>query len=296
MAPRDVGLALLVVLAWGLNFTAIVWSVAEVPPLLLTALRYLLAAVPAIFFIRPPKVKLPILITYGLCVGVLQFGFLFPAVKLGMPAGLASVVMQCQAFFTMGLAILFLRERPSPVQLAGVGVALLGISAIAAERLEGASLLPLLMTLAAALAWGASNIVAKKAGKVDMLAMVVWGSLVPPLPMLGLSFLLEGPGAMGAVLDGVSPLVFGSTLFIAYGSTLLGYGIWNVLLGRYPAGVVAPFSLLVPIVGIGASMVLLGEPFSALEAVGSTLVFAGLLLNVFGPRLRAHFGAKVLVS
>ena len=283
MTSRDIALALLVVVIWGLNFIAIKWGVDESPPFLLTSLRYLGCAVPAVFFIRRPAVGWPILVAYGFFVGVLQFSLLFTAIQLGMPAGLASLVMQMQVFFTMGLAILFLGERPKPVQLGGAALALLGLAAIGGERIGGAVLVPLVMTLAAALFWGLSNIVTKKAGKVDMLAFVVWGALVPPLPMLLLSVVFEGRQALQNLAT-ISPGAFGSVLFIAYGSTLIGYGIWAILLGRYPASTVAPFSLLVPIVGFAAAALILGETVTKLEILGSVLIFAGLLLNVLGPR------------
>lgn len=286
MPLRDLALALGVVFIWGLNFVAIKWGVAEIPPFLLTALRYLGCALPAVFFIRKPQLGWPVLIAYGFSVGVLQFGFLFTAMRLGMPAGLASLVMQMQVFFTMALAMLFLGERPGLPQLAGAAIALVGLGTIGAEHLGGAVLLPLLLTLVAALFWGISNIVTKRAGKVDMFGFVIWGSLVPPLPMLTLSLIFEGPQALVA-LASVSPQAIFSVLFIAYGSTLLGYGAWAVLLGRHPASLVAPFSLLVPVVGFAAAFALLGEQVSPLEIAGSLLIFLGLMLNVFGPRLLA---------
>jgi len=285
MSARDILLALFVVVVWGLNFVAIKWGVEEMPPLLLTALRYLAAALPAVFLVKPPKVALPVLLVYGLAVGVLQFGLLFSAVHLGMPAGLSSLVMQVQAFFTIALAMLFLGERPGMPQLAGAFIAFAGIGVIALERLEGAALVPLLMTVGAAFFWGVSNIATKKAGKIDMFAFVVWGSLVPPLPLVALSLLLEGPDAMLAGLTHMSLRTVGSIAFLGYCATLMGYGLWSYLLGRYPASVVAPFSLLVPIVGMASAVAILGEPLSLIEVAGSGLVFAGLLLNVFGPRM-----------
>ncbi|MCS6760349.1 MAG: EamA family transporter [Candidatus Devosia euplotis] len=233
---------------------------------------------------RRPKVSWGLLIAYGMSVGVLQFSFLFSAIGLGMPAGLASMVMQMQVFFTLGLAALLLGERPTPLRLAGAGIALLGLCTIGTEHIGGAVLVPLLMTLLAAFFWSVSNIVTKRAGnQVDMFAFVIWGSLIPPLPMLALSLLLEGPGPLLA-LPFISPQAIFSVLFIAYGSTLLGHGGWAILLGRYPAGLVAPFALLVPVV----DFVFLGETVSPLEQAGSLLIFAGLLFNVFGLRLLAR--------
>ncbi len=285
MSPRDLILALFVVTVWGVNFVAIRWGVDEVAPLLMTALRYACAALPAVFVIRRPAVSWRVLIAYGFAIGVAQFGLLFVSIKLGMPAGLSSLVMQLQAFFTIGLAVAFLGERPKPVQWLGAAIAFAGIGAIAFERLEGAALLPLLMTIAAAFFWGVGNIVTKQAGKIDMLGFVVWSSLVPPIPLLALSLLIEGPGAIPEAAANLTWLGGGSLLFIAYAATLFGYGTWSMLLSRYPAGLVAPFSLLVPIAGIGSAALLLGETISGIEIAGSLMVFAGLLVNVFGPKL-----------
>lgn len=284
MSVRHILLALLVVVLLGLSFIAIRWGVDELPPLTLTALRYLAAAVPAVVFVRRPQVRLPILLGYGLAIGVGQFGLLFVAIKLGMPAGLSSLVIQLQVFFTIFLAFYLFGERPKPVQVAGALVAFAGIGVIGLARLDGAALLPLLLTIVAAVCWGLGNMASKAAGRIDMLGFVVWSSLVPPIPLLAGSYLLDGPAAFTAILD-MSPRAIGSVAFMAWGATLLGFGLWAMLLSRYPANLVAPFALLIPVAGIGSAALLLGETVSGLEIAGSALVFAGLLLNVFGPRL-----------
>lgn len=288
MTPRDTFLTLAVIVVWGVNFMAIKWGVAEVPPLLLTALRYVVAAVPAIFFVRWPKVGLGILIAYGLAIGVGQFGFLFSAIHLGMPAGLASLVLQLQSFFTIGLAVAFLGERPKSAQLVGAAIALIGICLIAVEKLEGTGFWPLIMTICAAMGWAVSNLIVKKLGKVDMLGFVVWSSLVPILPLLLLSLVIEGPGAIPYGVSHITWLGIGSILFVGWVSTDFGYGAWSWLLGRYPASTVAPFTLLVPVVGLTSGQLVLGEAMSGLDWAGSLLVFIGLLVNVFAPRLLAR--------
>jgi O-acetylserine/cysteine efflux transporter len=287
LSPRDLTLALLVVIIWGVNFVAIKWGLAETSPFMLTALRYIGCAVPAVFFIKPPKVSLKLLIAYGLTVGVLQFSFLFTAIQLGMPAGLASLVMQMQAFFSIGLAMVLLKERPGLYQMLGALVAIIGLAAIGTEQFAEAALVPLFLTLAAAFFWGLSNIVTKQAGKVDMLAFVIWGSLVPPIPMLLLSWFFEGPTAFTALTE-LSWRGIGSIAFIAYGSTLFGYGMWAGLLSRHPASVIVPFPLLVPVVGFASALIFLGESVSMLEVLGSALILLGMVVNVFGPRLRAR--------
>ena len=201
MSTRDVALTLAVIVIWGVNFMAIKWGVAEVPPLLLTALRYVVAAVPAIFFVRRPTVRLSILVAYGLAIGVGQFGLLFSAIHLGMPAGLASLVLQLQSFFTIGLAVAFLGERPKGAQLFGALVALVGIGGIIAvrEAFEGAALWPFGddgLRGGGMLEGVASTSLVKKAGRIDMLGFVVWSSLAPPIPLYLLSLIFEGPGAV----------------------------------------------------------------------------------------------------
>jgi len=291
---RDVLLALLVVIIWGINFVFIRWGVQEVPPLFLTGLRYVAAALPAVFFVRRPAVSLPILIGYGLAIGVAQFGLLFMAISLGMPSGLASLVMQLQAFFTFALAFLFLGERINRFQLLGAVIAFTGIAVIALERLELHVLLPLLMCVLAAFFWGVANVATKKAGRIDMFGFVVWASLVPPIPLFALSLLIEGPGAIGQGLTHMSGLGFASIAFNGYAATLMGFGLWSYLLSRYPASTIAPFSLLVPVAGMISAALLLGEGITGLEVAGSVLVFVGLLVNVFGPRALARFRPAVL--
>ncbi|MEO8759231.1 MAG: EamA family transporter [Devosia sp.] len=288
MPIRDIFLALAVAVVWGVNFVFIRWGVNEVPPLLLTALRYVVAAVPAVFLVKRPKVAIGILVGYGIAVGVGQFGLLFTAIKFGMPAGLASVVIQLQVFFTIGLAVLFLGERPSGAQLLGALVAFAGIGIIAIERMGGAAFWPFLMTIAAAACWGVANLLTKKAGRIDMLGFVVWSSLAPPIPLYVLSLIFEGPGAVPLALSQITYVGVGSLLFIGWVSTVFGYGGWSVLLGRYPASTVAPFALLVPVAGIAGATLILGERITSIEIFGSGLVFVGLLLNVFGPRLFAR--------
>ena len=175
-------LALMVVAIWGFNFVVIALGLADVPPLFLTALRFLLAALPAVFFIERPKVPWRLFVGFGLIFGVVKFGLLFVGMKAGMPAGLSSIVLQMQAFFTIGFAFLLLGERPVPIQYLGAGLAVVGIAAIGATRWQGATFLPFALVITSAACWGIANILIKKAGRIDMLGFIVWTSLVPIVP------------------------------------------------------------------------------------------------------------------
>lgn len=286
MSFRDVLLALVVVAIWGFNFVVIKVGVADVPPLLLTGLRFLFAALPAVFFVRRPACAWHWVVAFGLILGVVKFGLLFVGMKAGMPAGLSSIVLQMQAFFTMGLAFVFLGEKPAAIQILGAVIAALGIAVIASARAGGgAALGPFLMVLAAAACWGLANIVTKKAGRIDMLGFVVWASLVAPLPLFALSLAFEGWPAIVAALAHPTPIAVGAVAYLAWPTTVLGFGIWSNLMSRHAAATVAPFSLLVPVFGMSSAWLVLGEPIGGREAIGAALVVAGLVVNVFGPRL-----------
>ena len=292
MPPRHILLALAIATVLGVSFVAIHLGLEDAPPLLLTALRYLAAAIPAVFFIRRPAADWRLVVGYGLAIGVGQFGLLFTAIHLGMPAGLASLVVQLQVFFTMVLALLFFAEHPRRWQVAGALIAFAGIGVIALERLEGTALLPLLLTIGAALCWGFGNMASKKLGRVDMLGLVVWSSLVPPIPLLAGSFLLDGPDVIVAALSSFSWRGFGAVAFMAWGATLFGFSMWARLLSLYPASQVAPFALFIPVAGIASAALVLGEQVSPIEIIGSALVFAGLVVNVFWPRLVARWQGR----
>jgi len=117
-----------------------------------------------------------------------------------------------------------------------------------------------------------------------MLGLVVWSSLVPPLPLALLSYAVEGgPAAVDAVIH-MDALRWGCVLLLSYGATLFGYVTWNRLLHRYPTPLVSPFGLLIPVSGLVSGAVFVGERLSVLQLAGAVLVLAGLAVNVYGGR------------
>lgn len=296
MAPKDLLLALVVIIVWGMNFVVIKIGLDDIPPMLLGGLRFTLAAFPAILFIKRPQIPLRWLLAYGATISLGQFAFLFSAMKVGMPAGLASLVLQSQAFFTLFFAALFLGERLRATNLIGLLIAAGGLLLIGMQGDRSMTLAGFLLTICAASMWALGNIVTRKVGKVNLVGLVVWGSLIPPIPFFALSWLMEGPQVIESALRGIG---LSSTLvlvYLAFGATILGYSLWSRLLSRYPANTVAPFSLLVPVVGLTSAALLLGEHLGVLQAVGALLVMLGLMINVGGGwvvgRLRSAFGGS----
>ncbi|WP_172145316.1 MULTISPECIES: EamA family transporter [Pseudomonas] len=282
MSPKDLLLALVVIIVWGLNFVVIKVGLHDMPPMLLGALRFMLAAFPAILFVKRPQIPLRWLLLYGLTISLGQFAFLFYAMSVGMPAGLASLVLQSQAFFTLLFAALFLGERLRMTNLFGLLVAAAGLLLIGLQGDRLMTMAGFALTIGAASMWALGNIVTRKLGKVNLVGLVVWGSLVPPLPFLALSWLLEGPEVIETALRGISLDSILVLIYLAFGATILGYGLWSRLLSRYPASQVAPFSLLVPVVGLTSSALLLDERLGPLQVLGALLVMFGLLINVCG--------------
>jgi len=280
---RDRLLAVLVAVVWGANFPATVLALEQFPPLLMVALRFTLVAIPALLFIPRPEVPLRWLIGTGLGIGLLQFGFVYVGMAAGMPGGLASLVLQASAPFTVLLAGVWLRERLGRRQLIGVGIAVVGLAIIAAHRAQVAALLPVLLTLCGALGWAFGNVCSRQARAPKPLHLTWWMSIVPPVPMLVLSLFVEGPDRIGASLRtaftvAALPSVLG-LLYVVVVANMIGYGLWNTLLSRHPSSVVAPFSMLVPVVGVLASWLAFGEVIDSVEMAAGLLVVGGVLVG-----------------
>ncbi|WP_433464859.1 EamA family transporter [Spirillospora sp. CA-128828] len=282
MRSRHVLLATLIAALWGFNFVPIKVALDDLPPLLMAALRFTAAAVPAVFFVRRPPVAARWLLLVGLPLGVGQFGLLFLGMSMGMPAGLASVVLQIQAIFTALFAGLLLRERPGARQIAGMVVAFGGVTLLGVAQAEGGSPVgAFLICLLAAASWGLANVAMRRmnqsAGEpVDAFGFMVWMSLVPPLPLLALSLIFEGPGAAPDAVRDLSLAGLGSMAFIAYVSTLFCFGAWGWLMRRYEASTVAMYSLLVPPFGLLSAALLLDEHVDATRLAGAALIISGV--------------------
>ncbi|HIG0326735.1 TPA: EamA family transporter [Legionella pneumophila] len=278
-------LALLVVFVWGINFIFVKLSLEEFSPLLLCAVRFLLASVPAVFFIKPPAVPFKIIAGYGLIMFALQFALLFIGLRVGMTPGVASLLMQVQVFFSMFFAIIFLGEQPQIGQIIGALIAFIGIGVVALHFDHNVSLMGFLCILAAAASWGFGNLITKKIHSVNLIAVIVWSSFVACLPMFILSLVFEGPASFVTTYEHMTWKGILSLLYIVYISTWVGYGVWNWLISRYPVGMVVPFTLLVPVVGILSSVLILGEPFYLWKLVAGLLVISGLCINLLTTRL-----------
>ncbi|MBQ0919574.1 EamA family transporter [Hydrogenophaga aromaticivorans] len=282
-------LALAVVFVWGTNFVVIRWGLDGLPPFLFATLRFTFSALPWLLFIPRPTAPWRKLAAFGVLLGVGQFGLLFLAMRSSISPGLASLVVQVQVFFTIGLSLLLMGERVRGFQIVGLLLALAGLGVIALN-LDAAVVtwLGLALVLSAAFFWAGANLVVKSLGPVNMLHFMVWSSVFAVPPLLAISWFIEGPTLMQRAVTNATPLVWASVLWQALGNTLFGYGVWNWLLARHPAATVAPLALLVPVFGMGASALSLGESLPGWKLGAAALVLSGLAVIVLWPRLRAR--------
>lgn len=290
MSLKDAMLAAIVIVAWGMNFVVSKLSLDGLPPMLLGCVRFILLVFPAIFFFRRPRIPWPWLIAYGMTMSMGQFGFAFEAMAQGLAPGLASVILQSQAFFTLLLASCLMKERIGKGSIAGMFLAATGLVLLCLRTGHAPPLTALTLMLCSALCWAMGNLITRRFRDVNAVALVVWGGVIPPLPFLLISWFYEGPQTIVFSLTHISLNSVLCVLYLSFVATLLGFGLWSRLMSRYPAGKIAPLSLLVPVIGLSSSAWLLDEHLSAIQWWGCVLVMSGLLTHLFAGRVITLLG------
>ncbi|MGW7001550.1 EamA family transporter [Streptomyces sp. NPDC054933] len=293
MKPAHVALAVLVAAVWGVNFVVIDVGLHDFPPLLFSAVRFTLAALPAVFFVGRPPVAWRWVIAVGVALGIMKFGLLFIGMDSGMPSGLASLVLQGQAVFTMLFASVLLRERPRKAQAAGMVMATAGIVVAGTDSTGAGPLGAFLLVVGAAACWGLSNIAMRKASPPDMFRFMVWVSVVPPIPLALISVPFEGLHKDMAALRDISWGGAGAALYVAWGATLFGFGVWGFLLRTYDSPTVAPFSLLVPVFGLAAAWVFQGQKMTLTTSCAAVLVVIGIAVGTLRFDRKPLLGRRV---
>lgn len=290
---RDQLLATLVAVIWGCNFVAIHAGLTEVPPFLFLAIRFALVAFPLVLVVPRPEASWRAVLAVGAFMSLGQFGLLYVALDTGMPAGLAALVLQAQVVFTILIAWGALGERASARQLVGAGIGTAGLATVVVGFGADASVVPLLVTVAAALSWAIGNVVARSAKVVSGLSLVVWSALVVPLPCLAVSLVVDGPDEIGHAIAGFGWPAVLSTLYTVVGSSLVGYTLFNGLMARHPAAAVVPYVLLVPPVGMLSAWLALGERPGPVELAGGLVMMVGVGIATTTRRARRAVAPEV---
>lgn len=274
----EIGLAVLVAFIWGFSFVMIQIGIDIFPPLLFSALRFTLAAIPLVLFVSPPNVSWKLVVAIGLTLGVVKFSFLFIGMDVGLSAGLASLLLQSQVFFTLILAAIVLNDAPSRNQWVGTLIAFCGVAVVVSTVEASSTIFGIILVLGAAVAWAINNLLMHGAGTIRMFNLMVWISLVPPIPLFILSWLFESsewPQISQITWQGIGALVY-----VTLVGTVLGFAAWGYLLSRHGAGPVSSFALLVPVFGMSSSAVIFEEAFGPVRLTGAMLVLFGLVLTL----------------
>ncbi|MEP6786738.1 MAG: EamA family transporter [Sphingomonadales bacterium] len=289
LTPVHLLLALGVMIVWGSNFVVIKQALGHLPPLAFATLRFTAVVVPLVFLLKRPAASWLNLAAYGILIGAGQFGALFVAMRADITPGIASLLVQSQVFFTIGLSMAMTGERVRGYQIVALLLAVTGIGVILTHTDGSITYRGLFLVLLAALSWAGGNMVSRAAGRVDMLNYVVWASLFSIPPLFALSLMLEGwPAIIGGV-RAADAATWAVIAWQAIGNTMFGYGVWGWLLSRYPAATVTPLALLVPVFGMGASAMFLGEPLQHWKLAAAALVMSGLALGILWPPLSARY-------
>lgn len=289
-------LAILITAIWGINFSVIKIGLSSVDPFILAGIRFTLCALPALFFIKKPDVPWRYIIGYGLVFGIGLWGLVNLGIKAGLSAGIASLLLQFSAFFTILLGSVVFKESLTRYQIAGFALACTGLLSIVFITDGSVTFSGTLLVLAGAIAWSIANIIIKRSATKQIFAFLVWSSAFSPLPLFLLDWLVNGSNGYTALISHVDYRAVLSILFQVYPNTLFGYWVWNSLLKQYPISTVAPLSLLVPVFGILGSMAIFGEAISSLKILALLLIISGLVVGLYGYRLRCLLPKKPVIS
>ncbi|MEM9523596.1 MAG: EamA family transporter [Pseudomonadota bacterium] len=290
MKLQNTALLVMVMAIWGFNFSVIKIGLDGFPPLLLATGRFFFAAFPAVFFLPRPTCDYKWVLLFGLFSGVGQFGFLFFGMAAGMSAGLASVMLQSQVFFTLILSSIIFGEVIGKRSMFGIVLAVIGVVIIGSIQDTDTNILAVMLVLMGALCWAIANTITKQAGAINMLSFIVWSSLVPIMPLYLASYVVDGMDTVHAAIIDMTAIGFGSLMYLAYATTLLGYGIFSYMIRQHGLAKVAPFTLVVPVFGIIGSYLMFDDTFNAPKVIAIALILSGLAIIVLKPRLPSWFG------
>lgn len=280
----DYASTLVVMIIWGLNFPVSKIGVTELPPLLFMAVRFALVAALTCPFFPLPRDKLPGVLLLAFVLGSLHFTCMFVGLSL-MDASTASLLVQSQVPFAALLAAIFFRDRLGWRRFLGLLVAFAGLVVIVGEPRFGSDPLPPLLILAASFFWAFANILIKRLGPIDGLALSGWLALFAAPQLLVLSLLIEG--GQGAAMRAADWAGWGAVVFAGIAVTVVSYAMWYPLVRRYPVNQTMPFTLLIPLFAVASSAAILGDQLTVQTALGGGATILGVAIIVLRRPWRA---------
>ncbi|WP_460144017.1 EamA family transporter [Pseudomonas sp. S2_A02] len=281
MQKKHLVLAILVTLVWGVNFPITKLGLRSIDPFVLTGIRFALAAIPLVFFIKRPAIKFSYVAAYGFIFGLGMWGVINYGIQVGVSPGIASLIIQLSVFFTMGWGALLFKEKLRGAQLIGALLALVGLGGIISTQQGEHAILGVLLIVLSAVAWSVGNVIIKKSGVKEIFSFMVWASLFPPIPLFFIAWLMQGAAPFENLQSSLDFTAVLSIVFQVYLATHFAYWGWNSLLKLYPVSTVAPLSLLIPVFGIGSSMLIIGEHILIPNLISIAIIIMGLAVGLY---------------
>lgn len=281
MLKKHLSLAVLVTLVWGVNFPITKLGLRAIDPFVLTGIRFALAALPLVFFIKRPAVKFSYVAAYGFIFGLGMWGVINYGIQVGVSPGIASLIIQLSVFFTMGWGFVLFKEKIRGAQMLGAVLALIGLAGIISTQEGNHAVLGVMLIVLSAVAWSLGNVIIKKSGVKEIFSFMVWASLIPPIPLFLTAWLMHGSAAFEGLQASLDLTAVLSILFQVYLATHFAYWGWNSLLKLYPVSTVAPLSLLIPVFGITSSMLILDERISTPNLISIGIIIVGLAVGLY---------------
>lgn len=281
MQKKHLVLAILVTLVWGVNFPITKLGLRSIDPFVLTGIRFALAAIPLVFFIKRPAIKFSYVAAYGFIFGLGMWGVINYGIQVGVSPGIASLIIQLSVFFTMGWGALLFKEKLRGAQLIGALLALVGLAGIISTQQGEHAILGVLLIVLSAVAWSVGNVIIKKSGVKEIFSFMVWANLFPPIPLFFIAWLMQGAAPFEHLQSSLDFTAVLSIVFQVYLATHFAYWGWNSLLKLYPVSTVAPLSLLIPVFGIGSSMLIIGEHISTPNLISIVIIIMGLAVGLY---------------
>ena len=293
MLKKDFLLAILVAAIWGANYSVIEMGLASLDPFLLTALRFTLCAIPLCFFIKKPEIKIRYVALYGVIFGVGLWGIANLSMFVGLPAGIASLLLQFSAFFTIILSIIFFKEKIQVIQYIGMLIAIAGLMFIVYSSHGEFSIKSVVLIIIAAFSWSICNIIVKKHKPTQMMSFIIWSSIFSAIPLFIITYIIKGNAPFLNLGNSLTVKAIFSLCFQAYITTLFGYWVWNMLMKKYTASSVAPISLLIPIFGILTSHFMFNETVNNTKIISASLIIIGIMILIYGVKIKNKFFAQI---
>ncbi|MFN8769269.1 MAG: EamA family transporter [Neisseriaceae bacterium] len=289
MQKKDLLLAVLVAAIWGTNYSVIEIGLSELDPFLLTALRFILCAVPLCFFIKKPEIKLRFVALYGFVFGVCLWGVANTSMFVGLPAGIASLLLQFSALFTIMLSSIFLKEKIQFIQYIGMGIAIFGLVLVLYFTSNEYPIKGVVLIIISAFSWSICNIIIKIGKPFRMLSFIIWSSLFSAFPLLIIAYIIEGNTIFINLSYSIKGRAVFSLFFQVYVTTIFGYWVWNKLMKKYTASTIAPVSLLIPVFGLITSHFISNEVISFSKIISSSLIIFGMFILIYGVKIKEKF-------